>query len=678
MLKKILKVFVVLACIAVVLGIIGLVVLKSVFTDDRVRSYVNNAAKEYVGREVKYDRLSFNFFGITLRNLSISEKPDFSKGTFAAADRFVIKVRLKPLFKKQIRVRVVGIDGLNVKIVRNNNDKYNFDDILQKLNSSQSQAGAPSESKGGAGVDIKNISLGRLYINNSNISFEDLKSGTIIAVKNLNVNVKNMNFAAPFALSSNFIFDFQNPKTTQSFALPIDIKANVDLKEFNFAEATIEVSSFKTKLSDASITAQANVKGFKAPKLSLNMQIDSFDNSVLKQFVKGLPQFRVDKINIRSSINADLEKNSAEILSSDVVIGNSKASVSGSVSWKKDLDYKVKAFVDLDLGTLSNIIPDLIQKYNPQGNIKSDITVTPKYMAASAEVENASFKYDPMFIADSVHANIGMHSLNNIRIASLSGNLNGKYFEGSADYRKAKTAINVNVNLVSDGLILNGYPDLSANGPAGSNPSKESAANQASALPLNLTLRLKTSEIKIPYLHSEKGATLSADLTGITAKLDKISGTANFNVAGGTIENLDKLVQSNNAAKIAFSALSAVKQASSLLGITGLEQQQWNSLRYKSFSGDLSFFIGRMTIKNMSFISQLVSVKLTGTTDFKTERLNMRADVHPGANNPLVINIGGTISNPQSNIDAPSTAVAIFGKDSLIGKIGAMFGGKAE
>ena len=679
MFRKILKVFIILACIAVVLGIAGLVILKSVFTEDIVRGYVNDAAKKYIGREVKYDRLSFNFIGITLNNLSISEYPNFSKGTFATVDKFVIKVRLLPLFKKQIRVSVVGVNGLDIKIVRNKNNKYNFDDILRKFNSSPSQAGVSSQSKGSAGINIKDVSLGRFYIKNSNISFEDLRSGVTVAVKNLNIDMRNMNFGTAFALSSDFLFNYQSLKSKQSFNFPINVEAKVNLKDLDFAAAIVEISSFKTNLGNAAITAHATLQNFKALQISTSIQADSLDNSALKQFVTDLPQFRIDRINVNASINADLEKGYADIKNSEIIIGNSKANISGNIKWQNDFDYKIQASADLDLATFSKIIPDVSERYNPQGNIKTDIMATSKAITAAVTVENASFKYDPMFVADSIQAIINIHSFKDIRIASLSGNLNSKHFEGSADYYKTQTAANVNLDFVMDGLILNAYPVSSANNATAQKSSSESGVNKVSTTPLNLTLKIKTGEIKIPYLHAERGAILNASLTKITDGLDKISGTASFNVSDGTIENLDKLVQSNNAAKVVFTALSAVQQASTLLGISGLaKQQQWNSLRYNSFSGDLNFLNGKMTINNMNFISPTVSVKLTGTTDFKTEKLNMRANIHPGANNPIVINIGGTISNPQSNIDAASSAVAIFGKDSIIGRIGAMFGGRAE
>ncbi|AKL98621.1 AsmA family protein [Endomicrobium proavitum] len=679
-LKKLFKALAVLAGIFVVLAVIAIIVLKCVFTDEKIKGYVDKAAKEYIGREVKYENLSFNFIGVTLKNFAISENPDFSKGTFGKVDKFIIKVRLKPLLKKEIRVKVIGVDGLDITVIKDKNNKYNFDDILEKFNSSvddkKSKDAKTAGDKEGF-IDLKNISLGRFYIKNSNITFINLGAATSFAIRNLNADAKNFNFVKAFNCETDFIFDYQNSKQKQSVNIPLSFSANINLREMDMQKTSVEVLRLKTNIEDMVITGKTMIKNFKAPEIAVNAQVTSLTNNSFKQFAKDLPKFSVGKIDLNSKINVDLEKSAANILSAQLSADSSKISAAGNISWKKDLDYKISANLDFTLDSLIKIIPGIVKEYEPQGKIKADAVITPTLITANAKAENVAFKFKPMFTVEAVNANVAVKSADDIKLSALSGYLNGKYFKGMAGYSKTKTALNVNIDFEMESLILDGYPKSSESKSA-KNSGGTGAASKSASLPLNLTAKLKAGEIKIPYFYAQKGATFNANLTGITDKLDKVNGDVTFNVSNGEIEDIDKLTASNKIAKMLFTSLAVVEKAARILKIDGMQKQEGNSLQYDSFFGDFNFVKGKMTIKTMNFLSALVSMKVTGATDFNTEKLDMKANVYPGANKPVIIKIGGTLPNPKSSLDIASSAVAIFGKDSTLGKIGALLGGKSD
>src|SRR3990167_5054273 len=62
-------------------------ILKKYFPPEKIRELVVSNAGKSLGRQVRLGDVSFSLLkGLTLKNLDISEYPDFSAGTFAASE----------------------------------------------------------------------------------------------------------------------------------------------------------------------------------------------------------------------------------------------------------------------------------------------------------------------------------------------------------------------------------------------------------------------------------------------------------------------------------------------------------------------------------------------------------------------------------------------------------------
>ena len=171
-------------------------------------------------------------------------------------------------------------------------------------------------------------------------------------------------------------------------------------------------------------------------------------------------------------------------------------------------------------------------------------------------------------------------------------------------------------------------------------------------------------------------STVKANLTDITEKLDKANGTAVFSIGAGNIDDAQKLARANKITRIMFSAVAIVDKVAQSLKIDALKGSKNDSgIGYDSFDGDLLFADGKMTVKKTDLASKMITMKVTGTADFKADKLDMKASVQPGVNKPVIMKITGTTGNPKGSIDIAASAVSIFGADSPIGKIGAILSG---
>ena len=76
----------------------ALVALKAFFPEPRARAWAVDAARRQLGRDVRLEGIDVGLRGLSLRGLEISERPDFTAGTFLRVENF----RLRPSWRAQV------------------------------------------------------------------------------------------------------------------------------------------------------------------------------------------------------------------------------------------------------------------------------------------------------------------------------------------------------------------------------------------------------------------------------------------------------------------------------------------------------------------------------------------------------------------------------------------------
>ena len=90
--------------------------------------------------------------------------------------------------------------------------------------------------------------------------------------------------------------------------------------------------------------------------------------------------------------------------------------------------------------------------------------------------------------------------------------------------------------------------------------------------------------------------------------------------------------------------------------------QDKGKIKFSSGSGSYLFTNGLMNIEETHFNSAVSDMKATGSLDFNTENLDMKVSATVlTSQTPIVIKIGGTMSNPSGKLDVASTAVSLVG-----------------
>ena len=230
-------------------------------------------------------------------------------------------------------------------------------------------------------------------------------------------------------------------------------------------------------------------------------------------------------------------------------------------------------------------------------------------------------------------------------------------------------------------------------------PQAPQAAHKAKFPPVHLRAQIKSGPVSVPYFYA-KSVDIHTRLTGITAELDKADGTAEMQIGEGEIQDIYKLTQANSVTKAMFLSLSVVSRVINSLNVVDLlsklmpggkeqmpEKKTDGKLAFESFSGALKFDKGVMEMTKGSFVSDFMSLKISGTTNFRNGVLDMQVNAAPGKHYdtgimPITLKIGGTVDEPKGSLSMLGSAAALvtqavgnnFASNAVKKGVGGFFG----
>lgn len=117
--------------ILVTLALLVTLYLTVFFDPNDFKPEIVNAVKKQTGRElVIADDLSWTFFpalGINLGGISLSNPEGFTPKSMLDVNKAVAEVALIPLFRKEIQVAQLSLDGANINLVTRKNGSSSLD-----------------------------------------------------------------------------------------------------------------------------------------------------------------------------------------------------------------------------------------------------------------------------------------------------------------------------------------------------------------------------------------------------------------------------------------------------------------------------------------------------------------------------------------------------------------------
>ena len=671
--KKFLKLCFKIAVVIVILGAAALIALRLMFPPEKLKAMALEYAKTNLQREITFDDVSLNLVGVTLDNFAISENTSFQNGTFAKADKLVVKIALKPLFKKRVEISTVQLDGLDINVVKNADGSFNFDTLIPASDPNA----AETETTASTGSAAFVLLADKIAANDCSFTYKDLQTGMNAAINNLNLEINQFDLSEPFDVTINFTTSYQE-KNGPAVSIPLHIALRVFLSNLDMQNAYVTVNDISASYKTVKFQLTGGVRNFTAPQLDLSGTLSGINNQIFSDFLPDLPNFALPVINMNVKASANLESATASIAEAKLSVMDSALSAYGTVGWNGPAPtYSVNANLTTDLSQIVQMT-DTVAGFQPAGIITGSFKATDKNngqdVSGTVTFKNISAMYEPFTVSD-FNGTVNIASVNNISTNALTGLLNGEKFTTSFSYQNVKDVMNIVLNLDLAKFTLAELPSSSAStaeqtaAPAQEAAQEQSASSteQAASGPemlMNIKANVKVGPIDVPYFRAD-GFTLTANLTDVSETMTKANGQVSFNLQPGAITDLDSFVKDNKIVKILLLPITIVRKVATALNVELFPAQEntpKGEISFTSGEGVYTFTNGVMNVDKTTFNSQVTDISGSGTINFFTKALDMKVSATVlTSQTPVVIKIGGTMDNPSGKLDVVSTVGSLVG-----------------
>lgn len=659
--KKFLKLIAILAAVCVVLLIAAFITLKIMFPAEKLKAMAQDYAQKTLHREVTFSDVSLNLVGVTLDDFAVSERGTFKDGTFAKADQAVVKIALKPLFKKRVEISTVGLEGLDLNVIKGKDGLFNFDDLIPASDAETAQAQTPAESSSSDFV----LMAEKIYATDCNLYYKDLQSGMDASVTKLNLEINHFDLNKPFDVALSFTTDYQDAAGL-AVTVPVKMDVQANLAGLDMAKAQATLKNLTLTYKNIKFTLWGGAKNFNNPVVDLQGKISGVSNTALADVLPDLPAFVLPDINLTASAVANLDASTARINQAKLSIRDSAVTARGDAAWGgRTPTYNMTADVNLNLKQIAETAA-MLAGYAMDGSITGKLTATEKKngkdVRGNIALSNLTVQYDPLVVSN-LNGNIIINSLSDISCPALKGLLNGEVFTSSFAYKELGSVLDLIFNFDLSKLTLARFPGGDAN--AASAPKEESGTAMAATGPetfFNVKANINIGQITVPYFTTQ-GFSLAADLKRASAAMKNATGSVNFTLQEGAVTDLDLFARENRVLKILMLPLTLIKNVTGKLGVDIFPAQNpedKGKIKFSSGSGTYVFTNGLMNIQETHFNSAVSDMKASGSINFPTDALDMRVSATVlTSQTPIIIKIGGTLTNPSGKLDVAGTAASL-------------------
>ena len=297
------KLFIKLFVALITLLILSIIILLIVVDPNDYKQEIQTQVKETINRELLingdinwsfYPQIGFNFGEIELNNLD-----GFNRKNLVKIDNASVDIALLPLFKGEVQIGELTLNGLLLNLITNKDGSSNLDNMLPKEKTTpviQRDNKQPNTEKKKS-FDATKLQLTGINIENVQIEVQDLQVDSVTKV-----NIKHIHLG-------KFVLGEETDLSIVTDLLTNEINGHID---------------FQAKLIVA-----PDLSSLQLNKINLNTLLTG----------KNLPNGEINS-NITSDIAYDLTKNKADI--TDLVLLVDKISLKGKLSVQVGSKTKVR------------------------------------------------------------------------------------------------------------------------------------------------------------------------------------------------------------------------------------------------------------------------------------------------------------------------------------------------
>lgn len=697
----------------------------------RVKNYLVQKVSAALKRDVRLKQVRASLFGVRVSGLEVAEQGGFQQGTFLSVDKAGVRFSLIHLLHGHLKLRTVFLHGGAIRITRGADGKFNFADL-------SSASVSPAKEEPHADPFLPRITLGLLDIEQLDVFYIDAAQNRSLAVQQFMLRARRLMFTEPFRVISKAQVRWVEGDFPLESTLAFNARLN--LADLDLEKAALDITNLIVRYRSTPAVLTGQIKNFTNPSARLALEISRLSNDTLAELAPDTPEFLIPALRVDVAARAHLADSRAQISRLHLQLPGGELNATAKAAFKERADYQAEGDFAFNLDELAALSPILASTYGVTGQITGAFQAAADNWNAKLSVQQVGATLPAAGRLDGLSTQITAEGLKTLAVKDLSGTLNGAHFDGYLTAVNRPLYVDARLELNMEKFIL---PPQTAPAPeqtqeetpaaeavpAATQTQEETAGTEQAALslapqeqtapaqeqtapqapqantpkakfpPVHLRAQIKSGPVSVPYFYA-KSVDIHTRLTGITAELDKADGTAEMQIGEGEIQDIYKLTQANSVTKAMFLSLSVVSRVINSLNVVDLlsklmpgdkeqmpEKKTDGKLAFESFSGALKFDKGVMEMTKGSLVSDFMSLKISGTTNFRNGVLDMQVNAAPGKHYdtgimPITLKIGGTVDEPKGSLSMLGSAAALvtqavgnnFASNAVKKGVGGFFG----
>ncbi len=280
--KNILKYLLIAIGAVVALLVATVAFIATTFNPNDYKPELVQRVREETGRTLSIPGdIRLTFFpriGADLGQLSLSEPR--SEQVFAAARQVQVSVALLPLFSKQVVVDRVLLDGLDLKVSRHREGRYNFDDLVPKTaGEAPPSKEAPVPMTPATSGSPMGLDIGGITITNTSLDYRDAASRQHLKVSGLNFTTGPIADGKKSSIDFSASVEGEHPQLQLKLALKSGFTPDLARQRLTLSDFTASLNGKAAGLDALQVklgmpTLDATPQAFKSPALNVDLAFE--------------------------------------------------------------------------------------------------------------------------------------------------------------------------------------------------------------------------------------------------------------------------------------------------------------------------------------------------------------------------------------------------------------------
>jgi AsmA protein len=261
--RKSLKIIVSIAAAAVLLIVIAAYALTLFIDPNDYKQEIAAAVKNKTGRDLSLEgdlKLSFlPMPGIATGKMTIGNARDFQDLPFATVEDSKIAIKLLPLLTQEIEVSHLLLKGLTLNLAKNPQGIRNWDDLMALNNTLSIPSPNNNNGKQDKAETLATFTIDSIAVENAQVNWDDQKSGKHLVLKDIDLNIENFTFDAPFKADISLTLVNAEKQLTESIKLSTTATVNEKLDNLVFSQSSLHTTTESEKIPGKSLTTELTV-----------------------------------------------------------------------------------------------------------------------------------------------------------------------------------------------------------------------------------------------------------------------------------------------------------------------------------------------------------------------------------------------------------------------------------